>query len=376
VSVLAGVDVLVRDGCARLRGMNVGLVTNHTGLTRDGRTTIDVLHSADGVTLSALFAPEHGIRGALDEMVQDDVDQATGLPIYSLYNDAKRPRPSQLDNLDIIVYDIQDIGCRFYTYISTLVSVLEEAAKASLPVLVLDRPNPITGDTVEGPLAESDNISFTACHTIPIRHGMTVGELALLINDERHIGADVEVVCCEGWQRSGWWDATGLFWTNPSPNMRSLTQATLYPGIGLLEFTNVSVGRGTDTPFEVFGAPWMDAPHVACRLNSRNIPGVRFVPIQYKPSSSTYANTICSGINIIITDRSAFKSVLTGIEIAVMLHNIHAATFDATRYDRLLANNYVYRAFFEGASAKTLHDVCAADSAGFIARRLRYLQYT
>ncbi|HYK19999.1 MAG TPA: exo-beta-N-acetylmuramidase NamZ domain-containing protein, partial [Pyrinomonadaceae bacterium] len=279
--VLTGIDVLERDNFKPLAGMRLGLVTNHTGRDREGRLTIDVLNKAPGVKLVALFSPEHGIRGLADEKVSDSKDEATGLPIYSLYGETRRPKPDQLKDLDALVYDIQDIGTRFYTYISTLGYILEEASKAKLPVFVLDRPNPIGGVEVEGPIADKDKLSFTSYHTIPTRHGLTIGELAQLYNRQRNIGADLRVIKMEGWRRWMWFDETNLTWTNPSPNMRSLTEATLYPGVGLLETTNVSVGRGTDTPFEIVGAPWIQADKFAEYLNERGIPGVRFVPLRF-----------------------------------------------------------------------------------------------
>lgn len=254
--VLNGIDVLVRDKFKSLEGLRVGLVTNHTGRDLAGRSTIDILHEASNVNLVAIFAPEHGVRGELDtEKIDDTRDERTGLPVYSLYKDGmRRPKPEQTATVDAFVYDIQDIGTRFYTYTATLRNVMEEAAKAGKPVLVLDRPNPIRGDRVEGPLADEEKLSFIAAHTIPVRYGLTIGELAQMMNAERKIGADLRVIKMEGWRRSMWFDETGQAWVNPSPNMRSLTEATLYPGIGLLETTNVSVGRGTDTPFEVVGA--------------------------------------------------------------------------------------------------------------------------
>jgi uncharacterized protein YbbC (DUF1343 family) len=274
--VLTGIDVLERDGFKQLQGLRVGLVTNHTGRDREGQQTIDALHKAPGVSLVALFSPEHGIRVSPMRGVGFQ-DEQTGLPIHSLYGESRRPRPEQLKELGAIVYDIQDIGARFYTYISTLGYVMEEAAKAHVPVFVLDRPNPIGGLDVEGPLADADKLSFTGYHSIPVRHGMTVGELARLYNQERKLGCDLRVIKMEGWRRGMWFDATNLTWVNPSPNMRSLTEATLYTGIGLLETTNVSVGRGTDTPFELVGAPWIDGPGLAAYLNGRQIPGARFV---------------------------------------------------------------------------------------------------
>jgi len=336
--VLNGIDVLVRDGFKQLMGKRVGLVTNHTGRDRAGRPTIDVLFKAPQVKLTALFSPEHGIRGLADEKVSDTKDEQTGLPIYSLYGESRRPKPEHLKDLDAIVYDIQDIGTRFYTYITTLGYVMEEAAKAKVAVFVLDRANPINGVDVEGPLADTDKLSFTSYHPIPVRHGLTVAELARFFNEERKIGADLRVIKLENWKRAMWFDATGVTWVNPSPNMRSLTEATLYPGVGLLETTNLSVGRGTDTPFEVVGAPWLDGRKLASYLNARRIPGVRFVPIRFTPKASVFKNEECGGINIIVTDRARLQSVSAGIEIAAAIHHLHPAEWKVDSYLRLLAN--------------------------------------
>ena len=336
--VLTGIDVLERDGFKQLAGMKIGLVTNHTGRNREGRSIIDVLNQANGVRLVALFSPEHGIRGLADEKISDSKDERTGLPIYSLYGETRRPKPEQLKELDALVFDIQDIGTRFYTYISTLGYVMEEAAKARLPVFVLDRPNPIGGLAVEGPIADGDKLSFTAYHTIPVRHGMTMGELAQLFNQQRQISCDLRVIRMDGWRRNMWFDATNLTWINPSPNMRSLSEATLYPGIGLLETTNVSVGRGTDTPFEIVGAPWIKGNQLADFLNTRRIPGIRFVPIRFKPEASVFKGEECEGINIIITDRSNFRPLLTGIEIATALRRLYPEQWKVDSYLRLLVN--------------------------------------
>ena len=336
--VLTGIDVLERDNFKPLAGMRLGLITNHTGRDREGRQTIDVLNKAPGVKLVSLFSPEHGIRGAADEKVSDSKDESTGLPIYSLYGETRRPKPEQLKDLDALVFDIQDIGARFYTYISTLGYVLEEAAKVKLPVFVLDRPNPIDGVDVEGPIADSDRLSFTSYHTIPTRHGLTIGELAQLFNRQRNIGADVRVIKMEGWQRSMWFDETNLTWVNPSPNMRSLTEATLYPGVGLLETTNVSVGRGTDTPFEIVGAPWIQGDKLADFLNQRGLQGVRFVPVRFMPNASVFKGEPCSGVNIIITDRAAFRPLLAGIEIALALRKLYPTEWKVDSYLRLLVN--------------------------------------
>ncbi|MFY7952518.1 MAG: exo-beta-N-acetylmuramidase NamZ domain-containing protein, partial [Armatimonadaceae bacterium] len=295
-SVLAGIDVLLRDNLRLLDGSDCGLVTNHTGLTKDGIPTVDVLHHGPGVNLKTLFGPEHGIRGAVDERVDDGRDERTGLPVHSLYGPRTEPTDEQLRGLDTLVFDIQDVGCRFYTYLSTLGHTMVAAARNGLRYVVLDRPNPIGGDAVEGPLADESRLSFTAFHSIPVRHGMTLGELARLIVADRKLKLELVVVKCEGWRRADWWDATGLTWVNPSPNMRSLTQATLYPGPALLEFTNVSVGRGTDTPFEVVGAPWIDGRLLADELAGRAIPGVAIVPVSFTPDASRFAGERCGGV--------------------------------------------------------------------------------
>jgi uncharacterized protein YbbC (DUF1343 family) len=354
--VLTGIDVLERDEFRQLKGMRVGLVTNHTGRDRAGRPTIDVLYRAAGVRLVALFSPEHGIRGQADDKVSDSKDEQTNLPIYSLYGESRRPLPEQLKDLDAIVFDIQDIGTRFYTYISTLGYVMEEAARAHLPVFVLDRPNPINGTDVEGPVADNDKLSFTAYHTLPVRHGMTVGEIARLFNDTRKIGCDVRVVKMENYRRSMWFDSTNLVWVNPSPNMRSLTEATLYPGVGLLETTNLSVGRGTDTPFEIVGAPWLDGQRLASLLNERALAGVRFIPVRFTPRSSVFKNEECGGINLIVTDRTQFRPVLTGLEIAAALRRLYPAEWKVDDYARLLA------------SAQTLERLKLGDAPEEIAR--------
>ncbi len=352
--VLTGIDVLERNGFKQLAGLRLGLVTNHTGRNRDGRQTIDVLSKAPNVKLVALFSPEHGIRGVADEKISDSKDEATGLPIYSLYGESRRPKPEQLKDLDALVYDIQDVGARFYTYISTLGYILEEAAKTKLPVFVLDRPNPIGGIDVEGPIADSDKLSFISYHTIPTRHGLTIGELAQLFNRQRKIGADVRVIKMEGWRRSMWFDETNLTWINPSPNMRSLTEATLYPGVGLLETTNVSVGRGTDTPFEIVGAPWIQGDKLAEHLNQRAIAGVRFVPVRFTPKASVFKDVQCGGVNIIVTDRAAFRPLLAGMEMALALRKLYPNDWKIDSYLRLLVNADTLERIKRGESARDI----------------------
>jgi uncharacterized protein YbbC (DUF1343 family)/CubicO group peptidase (beta-lactamase class C family) len=359
--VLTGIDVLERDDFKPLAGMRVGLVTNHTGRNREGRQTIDVLSKAPSVKLVSLFSPEHGIRGIADDKVSDAKDEATGLPIYSLYGETRRPKPEQLKNLDALVFDIQDVGVRFYTYISTLGYLLEEAAKTKLPLFVLDRPNPIGGIEVEGPIADTDKLSFTSYHTIPTRHGLTIGELAQLFNKQRNIGADLRVIKMEGWRRSMWFDETNLTWINPSPNMRSLTEATLYPGVGLLETTNVSVGRGTDTPFEIVGAPWIQGDKLAEYLNQRGVSGVRFVPLRFTPRASVFKDQECGGVNIIVTDRAAFRPLLAGIEMALALRKLYPNDWKVDSYLRLLVNADTLARVKRGESAR---EIVASWSAG------------
>ena len=354
VKVLTGIDVLERDGFKQLAGLRIGLVTNHTGRNREGRATIDVLNKAPGVRLVALFSPEHGIRGLADEKISDSKDDATGLPIYSLYGETRRPKPEQLKDIDALVYDIQDVGARFYTYISTLGHIMEEAAKVKIPVFVLDRPNPIGGIEVEGPTADSDKLAFVSYHTIPTRHGLTVGELAQLFNRQRKIGADLRVIKMDGWRRSMWFDETNLTWINPSPNMRSLTEATLYPGVGLLETTNVSVGRGTDTPFEIVGAPWIKGDKLADYLNQRSIPGVRFVPLRFTPKASVFKDEQCGGVNIIITDRGAFRPLLTGMEMALALRKLYPNDWAVDKYLRLLVNADTLERIKRGETAREI----------------------
>ncbi len=375
--VLNGIDILERSGFKELEGKRIGLVTNHTGRNLAGKSTIDVLFDAKNVKLTSLFAPEHGIRGELDtEKIDDSKDEKTGLPVFSLYKDGmRRPKPEQLQDLDVIVYDIQDIGARFYTYTATLKNVMEEAAKLGKPIYVLDRPNPINGVDVEGSLAEEDKLSFIAAHTIPVRYGLTIGELGQMMNAERKIGADLRVIKMEGWWRSMWFDETGQTWINPSPNMRSLTQATLYPGIGLLETTNVSVGRGTDTPFEVVGAPWLDGQKLANYLNARNLRGVRFVPIRFKPNASVFKDEQVGGINIVITDRRAFSSVRTGMEIAVALRKLYPTEWQVDRYARLLVNGEVLAMLKAGQSPENMESDFTKHVQDFARRRTPFLLY-
>jgi uncharacterized protein YbbC (DUF1343 family) len=373
---LTGIDVLAREKFARLKGRRVGLVTNHTGRDRDGTPTIDLLHRADGVMLVALFSPEHGIRGVLDARVPDGKDEKTGLPVYSLYEGKRRkPTAEQLQGIDTLVYDIQDAGCRFYTYISTLGLVLESAAEHGLRVVVLDRPNPIGGVAVEGPVRDAGRESFVGYHRLPVRYGMTLGELARLYNAERKIGADLEVVAMQNWRRDALYDRTGLAWVNPSPNLRSLTEALLYPGVGLLETTNVSVGRGTDRPFEWVGAPWLDGRRLAAVLAAERLPGVRFVPLRMTPTASVHRGQDCGGVQLIVDDWAQFQPVRTGLALACALRRLYPDAWQIDRYDVLLAHKATWEGMRRGADWRDLEKAWQADLDEFRKVRRRYLLY-
>lgn len=374
--VLTGVDVLARDGFAALDGRRVGLVTNHTGLDSRGRSTIRLLHEAPGVELVALFSPEHGLEGRLDvPEIAHGEDAATGIRVYSLYGETRRPLPGMLEGLDTLVFDIQDIGTRFYTYISTLGLAMEAAAEAGLRFVVLDRPNPIGGMAVAGPVADPGRESFTAFHRLPVRHGMTVGELARLFRAERTPALDLEVIALENWRRGDFYDATGLRWVDPSPNMRSLAQALLYPGIGLLETTRLSVGRGTDTPFERFGAPWLDEISLAFELNGLGLPGVAFVPIGFTPDASKFVGERCGGINVIVTERGAFDPLRTGLEIALALRRLYPDDWDVEAYDRLLVSAATLDAVRAGRPWREIEASWQPALDDFLRRRAPHLLY-
>jgi len=370
-----GIDALASAGFKQLAGLRVGLITNHTGADRQRNPTIDLLHAAKNVKLVALFSPEHGIRGQLDQSrIDDGTDEKTGLPIYSLYGKTRVPLPSQMKGLDAMVFDIQDIGCRFYTYISTMGGAMEAAAKSGLRFIVLDRVNPIGGVEIDGPVMTSKR-DFVGWHPIPVRHGMTVGELAKMFDAELKIGVDLEVVRIDGWRRSMWFDETGLPWINPSPNMRSLAQATLYPGVGLVETTNVSVGRGTDTPFEVVGAPWIDDLEFAAELNRAGLPGVRFVPIRFTPDASKFKGEECRGVNIFLTDRDACPAVDIGIALGLTLRRLYPDQWQVDKFYRLLKHDATLAAVKRGDSLKAIKSSWSKAQREFERRRRTHLLY-
>jgi len=371
--VLNGIDVLQRERFAPLRGLRIGLITNHTGTDRQRNSTIDLLHQAPEVRLLALFSPEHGLRGTLDDKVADGVDSRTGLPVYSLYGARRSPTPEQLKSLDALVFDIQDIGCRFYTYISTLGLCMEAAAAARIKFFVLDRVNPIGGVVVEGPVYQGEP-QFVAFHALPIRHGMTVGELARLFQRERGWDLDLKVIPVEGWRREDWFDLTGLPWINPSPNMRSLTQATLYPGVGLLEFA-VSVGRGTDTPFELVGAPYVNDLELAEALNQAGLPGIRFVPVQFTPAASVFRGQRCGGVQLIVTDRNKLRPVDLGVVLIQTFYRLYPRDFAVEKVHTLLLDRNVLEAIKAGRPLAEIRQSWAANLAEFERRRQGVLLY-
>jgi uncharacterized protein YbbC (DUF1343 family)/CubicO group peptidase (beta-lactamase class C family) len=375
VPVLTGIDTLRADGFALLKGKRVGLVTNHTGRARDGASTIDLIHGAAGVTLVSLFSPEHGIRGVLDSKVPSAIDEKTGLNIHSLYGDTRRPTAAMLEGIDTIVVDLQDIGARFYTYMTTMAYVMEEAAARGLAVVVLDRPNPIDGFQIEGPMLDKEQLGFTGYLSMPIRHGLTLGELARLFNGENKIGANLTVVPLRNWRRDDWFDGTGLPWINPSPNMRNLLQATLYPGIGAFESTNLSVGRGTDTPFEQIGAPWIDGVTLADTLNARRLPGIRFYPVRFTPTASKYAGEECQGVFMVVTDRLALRPVRVGVEIASAVHKLFGTKFDLDAAERLFGSKEGLARLRAGDDPASIASSWAAGEARWRLLRNQYLLY-
>ena len=373
--VMTGLDVLRSQGFASLQGKRIGLITNHTGRARDGAPAIDLLHAAKNVKLVALFGPEHGIRGVLDANVPAETDAATGLPIHSLYGDTRRPTAAMLDGIDTLVIDLQDIGVRFYTYMTTMAYAMEEAAKRKVPVVVLDRPNPVNGYQIEGPLLDKTELSFIGYFPMPIRHGMTIGELARLFNGENKIGADLTVVPLRNWRRDDWYDDTGLPWINPSPNMRNLNEATLYPGIGAIEYSNLSVGRGTDTPFEQVGAPWIDGVKLAELLNARKVPGVRFYPVRFTPAASKFSGEECQGVFMVVTDRAALHPVRVGLEIAGALQKLYGSQFDLEASSRLLGSRESIARIRSGDDPAAVASSWAAAESRWRLLRNQYLLY-
>jgi uncharacterized protein YbbC (DUF1343 family)/CubicO group peptidase (beta-lactamase class C family) len=381
--VLTGIDVLEQDNFASLKQdktqMTIGLLTNNTGVDGQGRRTIDALANAPGIKLAAIFAPEHGIFGAQDDLkVESTTDSVTGVPVYSMYGgtDAKkRPPLDVLKTLDAVVFDIQDAGARFYTYPATLGYLLEAAAQTNTEVIVLDRPDPVNGSFVQGNMSQAEFESFTSYHPTPIRFGMTLGELAQMYNVERKIGARLRVIPMQGWLRGDWFDSTGIVWINTSPNLRSVNEAELYTGVALVEGTNVSVGRGTDTPFEVMGAPWIDPRAYSDYMNARLIPGVRFVPVTFTPVSGPYQNQLCKGVNIIVTDRTVLDAPEMGIELAAALKKLYPNNWKIEHMISALSNQQVFDQLAAGDDPRSIAQGWQEDLDKFKALREKYLIY-
>lgn len=382
-SVKTGIDVLEEHGFDALQTAghkkHIGLLTNQTGLDAQGRRTIDVLAQAPGVSLDAIFSPEHGVTGTLDTThVGDTKDAATGINVYSVYGGsdaARRPSLDLLKQLDAVVIDIQDAGVRFYTYETTMGYFLEAAAQAGIEVIVLDRPDPVTGSFVQGPVSDAGQENFTDYWTVPVRHGMTMGELARMFNGERNINAKLTVIPMEGWERGDWFDSTGLEWVNPSPNLRDVTEEALYPGVALVEGTNVSVGRGTDTPFELLGAPWVKGRELAEYLNARGLFGVRFVPTTFTPTSAIYSGEKCEGVNIVLTDRNSLDAPELGIELAAALKKLYPADYKIERMPELLANQAAYNALLADEDPRRIAQDWQEGLEKFETIREKYLLY-
>lgn len=370
--VLTGLDVLGEQQFAPLAGKRVGLITNQTGLDRQGKRNVDLMLQA-GVKVQSLFSPEHGIEGQQDRLqVAHSNDPSTGIPVWSLYlGENIRPSMEMLRDLDALVFDIQDAGVRFYTYISTMGYALEEAARRRIPFYVLDRPNPINGVKVEGPILDSGLESFVGYFPLPLRHAMTVGELASMFNDEKHLGADLQVIPMQGWQRGDWFDSTGLVWVNPSPNIRSLNAMLLYPGVAMLEFSpGYSVGRGTDAPFEQIGAEWMRGQELAAYLNGRFVPGVRFYPTRFRPDSS-----VLEGVRFIVTDREAFSGQRLGLEIAAALLKLYPGELALEANRRLIGSQDVLDALAAGDDPRRIEQASQEKLSEFLLLRAKYLLY-
>jgi uncharacterized protein YbbC (DUF1343 family) len=370
-----GIDVLESQHFVTLQGKHVGLITNQTGIDSLGRRTIDVLAKAEGVKLVALFSPEHGIEGAADSKLKSTMDPATGLPIFSLYSDTMRPTADMLHGVDALVFDVQDAGVRFYTYITTMAYCMEAAAPLRIPFFVLDRPNPLGGEVIEGPVLDRGRLSYTGYFPMPVRYGMTLGELAQMFNSENKIGADLHVVSMTDWPRSATFDLTGLLWVPTSPNLRTLNASLLYPGIEILQAAGVSVGRGTNSPLEILGAPWAHARELADALNQRFIPGVRFVPTRFTPSDGLYKGQLCEGVSLIITDRQSLNSMLMGLEIASTLWKLYPDQFAIDRTLELLGSGVTVQLLKQGTSPPAIMLDWSGDIDAFRAMRSKYLIY-
>jgi uncharacterized protein YbbC (DUF1343 family) len=370
-----GIDVLESEKFASLRSKRVGLITNQTGLDSYGHRTIDLLARAEGVKLIAIFSPEHGIGGLADASVSNQADAPTGLPIYSLYGATRRPTSEMLRGIDTLVFDIQDAGVRFYTYITTMAYSMEAAAQQHIAFIVLDRPNPLGGEIIEGPVLDRDRTSFVGYFPLPVRYAMTTGELAQMFNSENKIGADLHVVAMQDWHRHDFYDMTSLAWIAPSPALHTLRENFLYPGVEILQAAGVSVGRGTPTPFELIGAPWIDSTMLLTELNLRQAPGVRFAATEFTPASGLYSGIPCKGISIDLQDRGSFQPIMMGLEIASALHRLYPAQFHVEKMIELLGSQSTLERLVRGDDPKEIEAGWASDLDKFRTMREKYLLY-
>ena len=373
--VQTGLDVLESEKFAPLRGKHIGIITNHTGLDSREKSTIDVLAHAPGVQVVAIFTPEHGLGGQVDERVSSGRDRLTGLQVFSLYGETLRPTDEMLKGVDTLVFDIQDAGVRFYTYTTTMAYCMEEAAKRHIAFYVLDRPNPIGGEIIEGPVLDADKTSFVAYFPIPIRYGLTVGELAQFFNSENHIGADLHIIAMKNWHRNYFFESTGLRWIPPSPNLRTLKGSIVYPGLEILQNSGVSVGRGTEAPFEEFGAPWMDGEKVASALNAVHLPGLKFVAQPFIPVNGLYAGRRCGGVGIRIGDRAVVRAITAGLEIALLLQKMYPSDFEVSKTIFLLGNATTVQKLKDGVPASEIVASWQPALAEYDKTRRRYFLY-
>jgi uncharacterized protein YbbC (DUF1343 family) len=373
--VQTGLETLEAEKFASLRGKRIGLISNHTGLDSQGRSTVELLALAPGVQLVALFSPEHGIAGHADEKISSSKDASTGLPVYSLYGEHLRPTDDMLKGIDALVFDVQDAGVRFYTYTSTMGYCMEEAAKRGIKFYVLDRPNPLAGEIVEGPMLDAEKTSFVAYFPLPVRYALTIGELAQLFNTENHINVDLHVIRMKKWHRNYFFESTGVRWIPPSPNLRTLKGSILYPGLEILQNAGVSVGRGTESPFEEFGAPWLDGEEIAAELNAKDLLGLRFANQPFVPVSGLYAGQRCGGVGIKITDRTSVRSMRMGLEIAAVLLKKYPTHFDAVKIVDLLGNDEAVRQLQAGTPPEQIVASWAKDLAAFDIVRRKYFMY-
>ena len=373
--VQVGLDILEAEKFAPLKGKRVGLITNHTGLDAQGRSTIQELSHAPGVQLVALFSPEHGIAGKADDKVASSKDPTTGLPTFSLYDESRRPTDEMLSGIDTLVFDIQDAGVRFYTYTVTMAYCMEEAAKHKISFYVLDRPNLLGGEIIEGPMLDPDKTNFVGYMPLPVRYGLTIGELAQYFNTENHINCDLHVIQMKNWHRNYFFESTGIRWVPPSPNLRTVKGSIVYPGLEILQSAGVSVGRGTETPFEEFGAPWMDGIAVAAELNAKHLPGVRFVDDPFIPVSGLYAGTRCGGVGLRVTDRVAVRSMTMGLEIAEILRKMYPKNFDSAKLVTLVGNSETIQQLQNGVDPEQIVAGWSASLTNYDQARRKYFLY-